>query len=101
MVLLKPQYRFLYDASGDDTYASFDLSQGAGNANGIGLLIDEKGDDSYTVKRQHNTQGYGDLRREYGSIGVLLDIEGDDAYSSGGDAEFWEKGTYGIGIDWE
>lgn len=92
---------FLYDASGDDTYASFDLSQGAGNANGIGLLIDEKGDDSYAVKRQHNTQGYGDFRREYGSIGVLMDLEGDDAYSSGGNAEFWEKGTYGIGIDWE
>lgn len=92
---------FLYDASGDDTYASFDLSQGAGNANGIGLLIDEKGDDSYAVKRQHNTQGYGDFRREYGSVGVLMDLEGDDAYSSGNDAEFWEKGTYGIGIDWE
>jgi hypothetical protein len=92
---------FLYDVSGDDTYASFDLSQGAGNANGIGLLIDEEGDDTYAVKRQHNTQGYGDFRRDYGSVGVLMDLEGDDAYTSGGDAEFWEKGAYGIGIDWE
>jgi len=91
----------LYDCSGDDTYAAFDLSQGAGNANGIGLLIDENGDDNYAVKRLHNTQGYGDFRREYGSIGVLVDIKGDDAYTSGGDAEFWEKGTYGIGVDWE
>ncbi|UCD05731.1 MAG: hypothetical protein JSV98_00380 [candidate division WOR-3 bacterium] len=92
---------FLYDRSGDDTYASFDLSQGAGNANGIGLLIDEVGDDTYAVKRSTNTQGYGDFRREFGSIGVLLDIRGDDSYTTGGDAEFWEKGTYGIGADWE
>jgi hypothetical protein len=92
---------FLYDRSGDDTYASFDLSQGAGNANGIGLLIDEAGDDTYAVKRSTNTQGYGDFRREFGSIGVLLDIKGDDSYTTGGDAEFWEKGTYGIGADWE
>ncbi len=91
----------LYDLQGDDTYASYDLSQGAGNANGIGLLIDEFGDDTYAVKRLHNTQGYGDFRREYGSVGVLLDIKGDDAYSSGGDAQFWERGAYGIRIDWE
>ena len=92
---------FLYDRAGDDTYASFDLSQGAGNANGIGLLIDEEGDDTYAVKRLTNTQGYGDFRREFGSIGVLVDVKGDDTYTSGGDAEFWEKGTYGIGVDWE
>jgi len=92
---------FLYDRSGDDTYAAFDLSQGAGNANGIGLLIDEDGDDTYAVKRLTNTQGYGDFRREFGSVGVLLDIKGDDSYTVGGDAEFWEKGTHGIGADWE
>ncbi|MGD8978799.1 MAG: hypothetical protein PVH23_01865 [candidate division WOR-3 bacterium] len=90
----------LFDRRGSDTYAAFDLSQGAGNANGIGLLIDEFGDDAYTVKKQHNTQGYGDFRREYGSIGVLLDISGADDYTSGGDSQFWEKGRYGIGVDW-
>lgn len=90
----------LYDRRGSDTYAAFDLSQGAGNANGVGLLIDELGDDAYVVKKEHNTQGYGDFRREYGSIGVLLDLSGADSYTSGGDHQFWEKGRYGIGIDW-
>ena len=91
----------LYDIKGDDSYVAFDLSQGAGNANGVGLLIDESGDDAYSVKRAHNTQGYGNFRREYGSIGVLIDIKGKDAYYSGKDASLWKKGEYGIGIDWE
>jgi hypothetical protein len=91
----------LYDRQGDDTYAAFDLSQGAGNANGIGMLIDESGDDSYVVKRLQNTQGYGNFRREYGSIGVLLDLVGDDSYTSGDDTMFWQKGEHGIGIDWQ
>jgi hypothetical protein len=90
----------LFDRRGNDTYAAFDLSQGAGNANGIGMLVDELGDDTYAVKKQHNTQGYGDFRREYGSIGVLLDLSGEDCYTSGKDGEFWEKGRYGISIDW-
>lgn len=90
----------LLDQGGSDTYAAFDLSQGAGSANGIGVLIDELGDDTYAVKRQHNTQGYGDFRREYGSIGVLLDLSGDDSYTSGEDRDFWQRGRYGIGIDW-
>jgi hypothetical protein len=80
---------------------AFDLSQGAGNANGIGMLIDESGDDTYAVKRLHNTQGYGNFRREYGSIGVLIDLIGDDHYTSGHDMLFWEKGEHGIGIDWQ
>ncbi len=91
----------LNDRQGDDTYAAFDLSQGAGNANGIGMLVDEIGDDTYAVKRLDNTQGYGDFRREYGSIGVLIDLLGDDHYTSGDDAILWEKGEHGIGIDWQ
>ena len=91
----------LYDRQGDDTYAAYDLSQGAGNANGIGLLIDEKGADTYAVKRLNNTQGYGNFRREYGSIGMLIDLSGSDSHASGMDGSFWQKGEYGIGIDWE
>ncbi len=91
----------LHDMKGDDSYVAFDLSQGAGNANGIGILIDESGNDSYSVKRTHNTQGYGDFRREYGSIGILMDIEGEDDCRSGKDKLLWKKGKYGIGIDWQ
>jgi len=91
----------LHDREGDDSYVAYDLSQGAGNANGIGILIDEAGDDSYSVKKTHNTQGYGDFRREYGSVGILLDIEGEDEYRLGKDRLLWKNGEYGIGIDWQ
>lgn len=92
----------LYDIEGDDSYLAFDLGQGAGNANGIGLLIDELGDDTYSVKRNRNTQGYGNFRREYGSIGVLMDIKGRDSYTEGGEnSSLWKRGRYGIRIDWE
>lgn len=91
----------LYDQEGDDSYVAFDLSQGAGNANGIGILVDEKGDDSYSVKRGHNTQGYGNFRREYGSIGMLIDILGDDIYRHGENRCIWTSGKYGVGADFE
>lgn len=91
----------LYDMTGDDSYVAYDLSQGAGNANGIGILADESGDDTYSAKKSHNTQGYGNFRREYGSIGVLLDISGKDVYRTGADGTLWTSGEHGIGIDWE
>ncbi len=91
----------LYDINGDDSYVAYDLSQGAGNANGIGILVDESGDDTYSAKKSHNTQGYGNFRREFGSIGVLLDIKGEDVYRTGADGTLWTSGEHGIGIDWE
>ncbi len=91
----------LYDIAGDDSYVAYDLSQGAGNANGIGILVDESGDDTYSVKKPHNTQGYGNFRKEFGSIGVLLDIKGEDVYRTGADGTLWTSGEHGIGIDWE
>jgi len=94
-------FGLLYDIAGDDSYVAFDLSQGAGNANGYGILIDESGDDTYSVKRTNNTQGYGDFRREYGSIGVLIDLKGDDFYRLGENKTLWKKGRYGVCIDWE
>ncbi len=94
-------FGLLHDVQGDDSYVVSDLSQGAGNANGIGFLIDEEGDDSYSVKRTRNTQGYGDFRREYGSIGLLIDIKGDNAFTPGsGCGNLWKKGEHGLGIDW-
>ncbi|MEN3026957.1 MAG: HEAT repeat domain-containing protein [Chlorobiota bacterium] len=70
----------LYDAAGDDTYACESLSQGAANANGLALLLDLHGRDTY-VARRDNTMGYGDFRRQYGSIGVFADAEGTDWYA--------------------
>lgn len=90
----------LVDYSGNDNYLAHDLSQGAGSANGFGLLADLTGDDGYMVKSNVNTQGYGNPRREYGSIGVFLDLKGRDAYAGpGGDGRRWASGLWGVGWD--
>jgi hypothetical protein len=47
-----------------------------------------------------NTHGYGNLRRDYGSVGILIDGAGKDSYSGrGADGTWWSGSTYGIGID--
>ena len=90
----------LHDVAGDDNYTCHDLSQAAGNANGIGVLIDDAGDDAYSVRSIANTQGYGNLRRDYGSVGIFLDCSGTDSYSGrGGDNEWWTYSDHGVGID--
>ena len=92
---------FLDDRAGDDNYVTWDLAQGAGNANGIGILVDEgEGEDSYVAKREYNIQGYGNWRRDFGSIGMMLDLGGEDAYSGKGtEGKWWSFSNYGIGID--
>ena len=91
----------LWDKSGSDNYITYDLSQGAGSANGIGILLDEAGDDGYYVGRNNNTQGFGDPRRDYGSVGILLDLLGKDRYNGNGkDSTWWTTPSkWGVGID--
>jgi len=84
----------------DDNYTIWDLSQGAGNANGVGIFIDEGGDDGYINKKEYNVQGYGNWRRDFGSKGIMLDLSGKDRYNGKGeDSSWWTSGRYGIGID--
>jgi len=92
---------FLYDKSGNDDYIACDLSQAAGSANGIGMLIDEEGNDGYYVEKTNNTQGYGNPRRDYGSIGIFLDLSGSDHYDGNGkDSTWWIiPSKWGVGID--
>jgi len=94
-------FGFLYDKSGNDDYIACDLSQAAGSANGIGMLIDEDGDDGYYVEKKHNTQGYGNPRRDYGSVGIFLDLSGNDHYDGNGkDSTWWTiPSKWGVGID--
>jgi len=96
-------FGLLLDRQGDDSYSAYDLSQGAGSANGIGVIIDESGDDGYLVKRTHNTQGYGNPRREYGSIGLFLDLSGKDHYDgNGADNSYWIiPSRWGAGVDFD
>jgi hypothetical protein len=91
----------LLDRHGDDTYTAYDLSQGAGSANGAGLLIDNEGDDRYFSKNPDNTQGYGNPRRDFGSIGLFIDLGGTDQYlGNGRDNLYWRTNSkWGGGMD--
>lgn len=95
-------YGMLWDVMGNDNYSAYSLSQGAGNADGIGILIDESGVDGYLNKFPQNTRGYGNPRREYGSIGVFLDASGTDYYSNPGyDSTFINSSTWGVFADYD
>jgi hypothetical protein len=91
----------LDDVKGNDNYSAYSLSQGAGNANGIGILLDRSGRDGYLNKEPFNTRGYGNPRREYGSIGLFTDASGQDYYSVGGmDSTVQNKSYWGTGLDY-
>jgi len=93
----------LLDRHGNDIYQADDLSQGAGSANGFGILIDSHGDDIFYVRKKSNTQGYGNPRRDFGSIGLFLDLSGKDIYDGNGlDNSYWTTDSkWGGGFDWE
>lgn len=93
----------ILDRAGDDTYTCYDLSQGAGSANGAGVQIDVAGNDRYFSKNPLNTQGYGNPRRDFGSIGFFIDLGGDDQYSGNGRNNFYWKtdSKWGGGMDIE
>lgn len=94
-------FGLLLDCAGNDQYNAFDLSQAAGSANGIGMLLDLKGNDGYMARVKANTHGYGNPRREFGSIGLFLDLEGKDDYRGyGADDSYWvTPSKWGIGAD--
>ena len=94
-------FGMLWDKAGNDKYVAESLSQGAGSANGFGILVDEAGNDGYYVDIKNNTQGYGNPRRDYGSVGVLLDFSGKDFYhGNGADSTWWTTPSkWGVGID--
>ena len=91
----------ILDRAGNDTYTATDLSQGAGSANGAGILIDVSGEDRYFVTSPVNTHGYGNPRREFGSIGLFIDLGGEDEYTcQGGNNLFWRTDSkWGGGMD--
>jgi hypothetical protein len=93
-------FGLLNDVKGNDNYSAYSLSQGAGNANGIGILLDEDGRDGYLNKEPGNTRGYGNSRREYGSIGLFADASGEDFYSLPGfDSTFSLSSMWGSFVD--
>jgi hypothetical protein len=94
-------FGLLWDVKGNDNYSAYSLSQGAGNANGIGLLFDESGRDGYLNKEPLNTQGYGNPRREFGSLGIFIDASGTDFYSMTGlDSTIGNSSLWGVFSDY-
>jgi hypothetical protein len=93
----------ILDRAGNDTYTAYDLSQAAGSANGVGIQIDNAGDDRYFSKNAANTQGYGNPRRDFGSIGLFIDLGGDDQYAGNGRNNYYWKtnSRWGGGMDIE
>lgn len=93
----------LIDRYGNDINHAFDLSQGGGQANGFGIFIDSRGDDAHYVMRTGSTQGYGNPRRDFGSIGIFLDLSGTDRYDgNGSENSYWDTGSkWGGGMDRE
>lgn len=91
----------LVDLDGNDSYCAYDLSQAAGSANGLGILADIRGLDAYVVRSDQNTQGFGQARRDYGSIGIFIDLGGKDGYAGGvgRDSSWWSGSKWGAGID--
>ncbi|MDD4052537.1 MAG: hypothetical protein PHR28_11655, partial [candidate division Zixibacteria bacterium] len=94
---------WLLDRGGEDVYSSAGLSQGAGSANGFGIITDIGGDDGYYIFVKGNCQGYGNPRRDYGSIGLFLDLDGADHYDGNGtNNRFWRTASkWGGGMDRE
>jgi hypothetical protein len=69
---------------------------------GIGLLIDDRGDDMYKAGASTTAQGGGvfDDRKDGESIGILVDGEGRDVFSEGLEGKrIWRRGDIGSGID--
>jgi hypothetical protein len=93
----------MLDRHGNDTYTAYDLSQGAGSANGAGIQIDNEGDDRYFIKNAKNTHGFGDSRRDFGSIGLFLDLGGVDQYTGNGKENYYWRtdSRWGGGMDIE
>ena len=96
----------LIDAGdGWDTYVSQSLSQGVGGPAGVGLLLDEAGDDLYRangpVPSTYDTPttfmsfsqgvGFGIRPYDHGGFGALIDSGGNDRYEGG---EFSQGGGY-------
>ncbi|MEN6446100.1 MAG: HEAT repeat domain-containing protein [Candidatus Cloacimonas sp.] len=118
---------FLFDGEGEDTYYSrHGPGQGAGHDWGVGIFIDAKGDDAYSIEggnglglsnsvgifvdksgndryERNNPQNYGNAAysRVTGSIGLFLDEGGTDIYPDTlkADGKVWKQGTYAIGSD--
>ena len=100
----------LWQRGGDTKYKATQMAQGFGGTSGIGLLLDESGNDSYVSGGKYPcgwlpnhyftlSQGFGYGMRPFagGGIGILCDLHGDDHYV----ADVYAQGAsywYSVGL---
>jgi HEAT repeat protein len=100
----------LWQRGGDTRYKASQMAQGFGGTSGMGLLLDESGNDSYVSGGKYPcgwlpnhyfslSQGFGYGMRPFagGGIGILCDLKGDDHYVAdvyGQGASYW----YSVGL---
>ncbi len=80
----------LIDDCGDDRYEGGEFSQGGGYYYGFGMLIDHLGSDLY--RGDHFAQGF----TAHQAAGVLIDVTGDDCYwstTSASQGAAWDTST--------
>jgi len=101
----------LIDLAGDDEYVLVAWGQGFGLAQGVGLLWDHGGDDTYAAAGVPDPYGRGRLSGAQGAgfgtrtmlgggVGILRDGGGDDRYH----AQMFAQGSgyyYGAGLLWD
>ncbi|MGD1018540.1 MAG: HEAT repeat domain-containing protein [Verrucomicrobiia bacterium] len=100
----------LWQRGGDTRYKAAQMAQGFGGTSGIGILLDESGNDYYFAGGKYPcgwlpnhyfslSQGFGYGMRPFagGGIGILCDLKGDDHYVAdvyGQGASYW----YSVGL---
>jgi len=100
----------LWQRGGNSRFKAAQMAQGFGGTSGIGLLLDEGGNDSYVAGGKYPcgwlpkhyftlSQGFGYGMRPYagGGVGILCDLKGDDHYVAdvyGQGASYW----YSVGL---
>jgi HEAT repeat protein len=100
----------LWQRGGDTKYKAAEMAQGFGGTSGIGLLLDESGNDTYIAGGKYPcgwlpdhyfslSQGFGYGMRPFagGGIGILCDLKGNDHYIAdvyGQGASYW----YSVGL---
>lgn len=81
-------FGFLYDGGGNDKYRTFWWGPAAAAHMGVGLLIEEDGDDDFHVSRLSGGYGYDC------GVGWTLDLGGNDTYS--GQFNYGRAYTWGM-----
>jgi HEAT repeat protein len=95
----------LWQRGGDSRYKAAQMAQGFGGTSGVGLLLDEGGNDSYVAGGKYPcgwlpkhyftlSQGFGYGMRPFtgGGIGILCDLKGKNHYVAdvyGQGASYW------------